>query len=259
MREKLSPACYSCHEKKDGHKGRYGQKCETCHVDRDWKELRFDHDRDTRYRLAGKHRAAKCDSCHLGRLYRDKAPADCIGCHRKDDAHKGQEGERCADCHQENDWKKAAPFDHSKARFLLVGSHARVPCKSCHLTALFKAAPRECSGCHEKDDAHRGTLGPKCGDCHNARTWPSWDFDHARRTKYPLEGAHRLLKCATCHTVATSGKVEATTACFGCHRGDDVHGGSFGAQCERCHGPDTWKAIRSGGRVVPARQPRNGS
>ena len=256
-REKLATDCVSCHDKDDVHNEGLGPKCATCHDEKSWKESRFDHDRDTKYALKGKHANAKCATCHAKDAYRHKAPTACIECHRKDDAHKGSLGEKCADCHAERSWKEA-PFDHARSRFPLIGAHLKVTCGSCHRSARFKEAPRECAGCHEKDDVHEERLGPICEACHNTRSWASWDYDHGKRAKYPLEGAHRKAKCIACHAKPAKDKVEAPTACFSCHRGDDVHGGSFGTQCERCHGADSWKAIRAGGRVVAPRQRRTG-
>lgn len=253
-RAKLDTACVSCHDDKDPHKRRFGPKCESCHVDRDWKEIAFRHDRDTKFPLLGRHREAKCASCHTGDLHRDNAPRECVGCHRKDDAHAGQLGERCARCHGEGSWKQA-PFDHSKSAFPLVGAHARVDCRQCHLTARFKDASRECASCHARHDVHKAALGTRCETCHNARSWKAWDFDHARRTKYPLEGRHAAVKCASCHSAPARGRVESSTACYACHRGDDTHGGAFGVQCERCHGFDGWKALRAGAGRMPMPRP----
>ncbi len=256
-KQKLEAACDACHDKDDAHQGGLGEKCATCHDEKSWNESRFDHDRETKYALRGKHREAKCATCHSKNAYSEKAPTECIACHRKDDAHKGQLGGKCADCHSEKSWKEA-PFDHARSRFPLIGAHLKVICSSCHRSALFRDTPRECVGCHDKDDVHEERLGRECGTCHYTRSWASWDFDHARRTKYPLEGAHRKAKCVACHAQPVKDKVVAPTACFACHRGEDVHGGAFGAQCERCHGADTWKSIRSGGRVVAPRQRHSG-
>ena len=41
-------ACIACHKKDDKHKTRFGDKCASCHVDKDWKTLSFDHTRDTK-------------------------------------------------------------------------------------------------------------------------------------------------------------------------------------------------------------------
>ena len=114
-----SVKCIACHKKDDdrkGHKGRFGDKCETCHSDRDWKAIRFDHDRATKYVLKGKHRLAKCTACHTGILYKEKFQTACIACHKKDDereGHKGKFGDKCESCHVEKDWGISI-FDHDK-------------------------------------------------------------------------------------------------------------------------------------------------
>jgi len=72
FRDKLPANCYGCHQGDDrdkGHKGRYGEKCETCHSVRAFKSVRFEHERDARYALRGRHARAKCDACHTGSLY----------------------------------------------------------------------------------------------------------------------------------------------------------------------------------------------
>ncbi len=61
--------CNACHKKDDdkAHKGKFGPKCETCHTEKDWKEIFFDHDKKTKFPLLGKHGAPlKCSSCHKG-------------------------------------------------------------------------------------------------------------------------------------------------------------------------------------------------
>jgi hypothetical protein len=259
-KEKLQAACISCHAPDDAHLGTLGRKCETCHGEKDWKESGFVHDRDTKYALKGKHREAKCGACHKRPVYTEKTPTECIACHRKDDAHKGQLGDKCGECHVERSWKEVPTFNHSRSRFPLLGSHATVTCKQCHLNPAFKDAPRECVQCHaEKDDVHEEKLGPACQTCHNARSWKSWDYDHAKKALYPLEGAHRKAKCVSCHVTPTKGKVTAANVCYSCHRGEDAHAGSFGAQCDRCHLPESWKTLKAGtSRVAVPRQPGGG-
>ena len=83
----------------------------------------------------------------------------------------------------------------------------------------------------------------KCESCHNARSWAIWDFDHDRRSKYKLDGAHRKLACDACHVkAAPTGRDFAALGsdCLSCHRKDDVRDGSFGARCEQCHVTDNW-------------------
>ena len=250
--------CVGCHKKDDTHKERYGTKCESCHTEVRWKDVTFRHDVDTKYRLLGKHIQTKCDSCHTGHLYGDKLKTDCYSCHRKDDKHKDQLGRECDACHDSADWKRTVRFDHNKSRFPLLGRHARVECKDCHATPAYKDAKRECVACHEKDDKHKRTLGAECGECHNARDWKIWDFDHSRRTKYILDGAHARVQCASCHKVpAAPGKPIPPLAmtCISCHRGDDLHNGAFGMQCERCHRTGGWHDIKPFGGMSDGIEP----
>jgi hypothetical protein len=246
--EKLPNRCVECHRKEDndkGHKGKFGEKCETCHNAKEWKKTIFDHDLDTKYLLKGKHRETKCSVCHTVQLYVEKTATDCNSCHRKDDkekGHKGQLGEKCEECHTEANWK-VEKYDHNKSRYPLTGKHVVVECKKCHLTPAFRDAKRVCAACHDKDDVHKRRLGPRCEQCHNTRTWKSWDFDH-NKTNYPLAGKHAKVPCEQCHKVPVQGKVALASACVECHSAEDVHHGGFGTQCERCHGLESWKAIR---------------
>lgn len=244
--------CYGCHRKddedprKNGHHGRYGERCETCHTDKDWKTLTFDHDRDTQYPLLGKHRATRCDDCHTGDLYKDKLRSACIACHRKDDKHRGKEGDRCEDCHVEQDWKTTkSKFDHGLTAFPLLGKHAKVDCAKCHVTLAFKDARSECIACHEKEDQHRKRLGSLCEDCHNAVSWKRWDFNHDARTRFRLDGAHAKVDCYACHKAPVTGRALLPMDCVSCHAGDDAHAGKLGRQCERCHVTGDWNTIRS--------------
>jgi len=239
--------CIGCHKKDDTHKERYDTKCESCHTEVRWKDVTFRHDVDTKYRLLGKHVEVKCDSCHTARLYEDKLNTDCYSCHRKDDKHRDQLGHQCDSCHDAADWKRTVRFEHNKSRFPLLGRHAKVECKDCHATPAYRDAKRECVGCHEKEDKHKRTLGSECGECHNARDWKIWDFDHNRRTKYVLDGAHVRVACASCHKApAAPGKALAAvgTQCVACHRADDPHNGEFGPQCARCHRTSAWRDIK---------------
>lgn len=245
---KLEKECVACHKKTDqekGHKGRYGNKCETCHSEKEWKTSIFDHDRDTKYRLRDKHLQPKCDDCHLpakGPVYQKKLETQCVACHKKDDKHNGQLGNKCESCHNEKRWKDA-PYDHAKARFQLIGSHIKIECKKCHLTPAFHDAPSTCNGCHEKEDAHKRSLGTKCENCHNTRSWKSWDFNHDR-TKFKLDGGHKKMKCADCHRGPAEAKFKTPQTCGGCHTEDDVHNRGFGSQCERCHTTDDWREFK---------------
>lgn len=245
--EKLATTCIGCHKKDDKHKENFGTKCESCHKEKDWKTISFDHDRDTKYALKGKHGQVKCISCHTGKLYQQKLAQDCISCHKKDDVHKEKLGKHCESCHNEKDWKDAK-IDHGRARFPLLGLHAKVECKKCHQTQLFRDTPSDCFSCHKKDDdkIHKRRLGTKCETCHNARSWKAWDFDHDKRTKFKLDGGHKKLDCYACHKKAMDDRVVVSSTCVGCHDSDDVHRGEFGQLCERCHVTSDFKTLLMG-------------
>lgn len=233
--------CIACHRKQDKHKGALGEQCGDCHNERNWKEYRFDHDR-TRFALLGKHHEVKCGTCHMDEQYKD-TPAACLACHRKDDVHKGQQGEKCETCHNADNWKRTT-FNHGRSRFPLVGSHIMVECRKCHLTAQYKDARSECVACHDKQDVHKRRLGTRCEDCHNARSWRLWDFNHDTRTRFRLDGGHRKLDCYACHQAPVIGKATLPTRCISCHDKDDVHEGSFGPKCDKCHETGSFRQIK---------------
>lgn len=248
-------ACVACHRKDDKHQATLGEACADCHTETDWKAARFEHGR-TRFPLRGAHAAAtlKCSACHADlRSFRNTAQ-DCLSCHRKDDKHEGQLGARCDDCHNERAWK-GTRFDHAKARFALSGAHVVAACKSCHQSARFRDAPRDCAGCHLKDDKHKASLGAACEGCHNTRAWRLWRFDHARQTKFPLLDAHAKLRCDSCHnkSAPTGAKIAPLQSdCVACHAKDDVHDRAFGQRCEQCHQPTRWPLILNNNKNRPA-------
>jgi hypothetical protein len=231
--------CNACHRKDDKHRGSFGPKCETCHVDRGWKEIIFDHDKDTKYPLFGKHRDVKCTSCHKGNLYHAKLKTNCYSCHRKDDKHKGRFGFKCESCHLERGWKEIK-FDHDrKTRFPLRGKHYDLKCTSCHKGDLYKnKLPMDCYSCHRKDDKHKGQEGKKCESCHHEQSWNKTDFDH-RQSRFPLTGRHQLVECKKCH--ASPLFKDTKSDCWSCHHKDDVHKRRLGTDCEYCHNTRDWK------------------
>jgi hypothetical protein len=93
---------------------------------------------------------------------------------------------------------------------------------------------------------HKRRLGTQCEQCHNARDWKIWDFDHDARTRFKLDGGHVGLDCYACHKSPADKKVTASSACVSCHKKDDKHEGSYGPQCERCHETSSWKHIKPG-------------
>jgi hypothetical protein len=244
--EKLATDCYSCHRLDDDHRGRNGRECARCHDTSSWKKSDFDHDRDTDFPLRGAHARTDCEQCHRGAVFEEELSTTCIDCHRRDDAHAGQEGRDCARCHRESGWRDQVFFDHELVRFPLLGLHATVPCEECHASPRFRDASEKCADCH-RDEFHGGRLGKDCASCHNPNGWRFWDFDHDARTSFPLHGAHEGLDCHACHRQPVSGDVPRLSGrCYACHADDDAHSGFFGRDCARCHGESSWSDAKVG-------------
>jgi hypothetical protein len=236
--------CRSCHASDDVHKGRNGKNCAACHRPEGWKEVKFDHDRQTKFPLRWKHKNLKCEACHKGALKKDKPGRRCADCHRTDDVHKNKLGSNCENCHSERGWSQRVRFEHDLTRFPLIGQHAVVPCEECHASRVFKGTARACVACHANDDAHKKQLGPKCESCHNPNGWAFWRFDHNVQTAFKLDGAHENLKCEACHTRPTSGRVSQSKVCGDCHTRDDVHRGAFSRWCNQCHTTKSFKKLK---------------
>lgn len=231
--------CVGCHKKDDKHKGFLGDRCDSCHGVKTWRST-FNHDSDTTYALRGKHRTAKCESCHTAPPARLKLPSQCNSCHKADDKHLGTLGTQCGDCHTERKWTDSK-FDHSTTSFKLDGKHREAECKSCHpKSPNFKNAPKDCFACHEKDDRHKATLGKDCQSCHTSKDWRVSNYDHAK-TRFPLLDKHRTTRCDACHTKPDQYRNIATT-CVSCHQKDDTHKGDYGDRCDTCHNARDWKA-----------------
>ncbi|MEK7272284.1 MAG: hypothetical protein AAB047_00505, partial [Nitrospirota bacterium] len=240
-KDKLKTDCYSCHKKDDYHKGVFGQKCETCHGEKDWKTSPFNHDKDTKYPLLGKHKTTKCESCHKVPVAKEKTPTACYACHKKDDKHEDALGRACEQCHTEKEWKDTHLFDHNKTKFPLLGKHEKVDCKGCHPDRKYRPTPLTCHACHKKDDVHKGDYGEKCQACHTDRTWKEITFNHDRDTKFALREKHRNVTCRGCHAGHLYND-KLKTDCGSCHRRDDIHNAVFGVKCETCHSEKTWKS-----------------
>jgi hypothetical protein len=231
--------CVGCHSTIDPHKGKLGDRCETCHAPTRWRELRaFDHDR-TKFPLAGAHRAVTCSTCHAGEQFKD-LPQACISCHRIQDVHGGRYGAKCESCHAPVGWKDVR-FDHATTQFPLRGAHATVKCEQCHTGDLYAAKlATSCASCHARSDPHKGQLGDRCDQCHDEGDWRrNIAFDH-NKTRFALLGAHFGALCENCHAAKTYR--DAPVQCEKCHP-DTHHAGRLGAQaqCGSCHDATSWK------------------
>lgn len=276
----LETACSTCHE--DIHRGALGADCTKCHDAGKWNVMPgFSHD-STRYPLRDRHATVECNKCHLapslnpkrdtaGHLipvYRPVPHESCTSCHQ--DAHAGRLGPTCGNCHTPRGWKEIARdrFEHDRTRYPLRGSHASVSCSACHrdfsTEALKKPGFATCGACHR--DAHGGaaTLAGQvvdCAACHAVAGFSPSTYTVAqhRQARYPLEGRHAQIQCATCHRVERDPARAAQwgtskivlrpvfARCLDCH--SDDHGGQLvarpgGAECANCHGVQGWKPSR---------------
>lgn len=239
-------ACADCH--KDPHRGRFEKRsCASCHGDEASKRrILFDHTKEGKFALTGKHARLRCRACHTGRRpYRFKKLAphkDCMACHTHRNVHKRQfPNEKCLECHLKPGVQKV-DFDHQRdTQFPLTGLHLALEkkkqCEKCHPKGKYKTGRTECKDCHK--DSHKGSLGGSCDRCHDTSTeFKKTDehFDHAQETRFTLEAKHRTLDCAQCHP---SRKYKTDSmACVSCHRDDDPHDRKLGDDCAKCHIPD---------------------
>ena len=284
-REPMSVMCVSCHKdigtlEREG-RGYHGREaraskktCAQCHPDHagasfdmiEWpggSSARFDHDK-AGWALEGKHRDAKCTSCHATKFRTAPVAAlsarkvgagwiglatTCAGCHETDDVHRGSLSARCATCHDARTWAPAPGFDHDSSDYPLTGAHADVKCAACHETAklpvlrnakgtrvgAFKPVPfKECSSCHA--DPHAGALGAKCASCHGTRGFDVINksgFNH-QVTNYPLRGRHTAVSCDACHGTNLAKRKPGFATCAACHQ--DPHDASTTrSDCATCH------------------------
>jgi hypothetical protein len=232
----IGKTCEACHGgAKDPHKGQFKQSCSSCHTTAGWDKVTFDHD-TTGFKLVGAHAKPACADCHTGGKYVG-TPTTCIGCHKADDAHKGNLGTDCAECHKVTTWKDTT-FHHDQANFKLTGMHANALCSACHKSmTMYRGTPTTCFACHKADDVHNGGMGTDCSKCHTTKSWKGASFDHSK-TGFKLTGAHTSARCTQCHTKPDYANVQTT--CIGCHRSDDTHGGNL-PKCSTCHTTKAWQ------------------
>lgn len=241
--QKLDQKCNSCHRRDDTHKGQNGENCEKCHSTNSWDQASFDHKKDTKFPLAGRHAEIACRACHRGEVTEEHLDTKCIACHQDDDVHLKKAGDQCQRCHDQIDWGQNIFFDHGLTSFPLLGQHATSSCEECHLTSVFKDTPSACEDCHQKDDIHEKNLGIDCANCHNPNDWQLWLFDHNNQTEFGLDGKHEGLDCLACHTVPLEKDKKPLDQCVSCHRKNDVHEGAYGNTCDRCHTTESFLDI----------------
>jgi hypothetical protein len=215
--------------------------------------------------------------------YKDMTFAACTDCHR--DAHVGQLGKKgtpqaaCDRCHAVQGWVPVR-FDlaeHQKTKYPLEGAHVAVACDRCHVKdpkmaervmpgvraeALRERRPvkvseftmekkvdgKKCTSCHR--DVHQGQFDKRmtvegCTACHDQVTFIKNKFDHARDTKFRLDGKHGKTACASCHATAAGKDGKPYVKYAEWKKLKFVHGEPFTTytltgkhakvSCEKCH------------------------
>ena len=256
-------SCTFCHA--DFHKGKFGTQCESCHNTSGFKNVRttsFDHSK-TNFQLIGKHQSVKCADCHGLNLASKPKYKQCIDCHK--DYHKGQFTRNnvlrdCVDCHNVYGFTPSqfTIEKHGVSKFALTGSHLAVPCKNCHQTGTewnFVYKSFNCVSCHKNIHGTEITTvymgNNSCENCHNTVNWGKINFDHSK-TKFVLEGKHKLVECRNCHAYKISDSetrykfVSLKSNCENCHH--DIHLGQFKTNsqtnCSTCHLFDNWSTLK---------------
>ncbi len=228
-----SDKCLQCHT--DVHKKTASEDCISCHNIKGWKEVTFDHDKDSEYKLTGKHAEVKCGPCHYknpiqeketrtDRMYRviKFKPLNyqkCDDCHTY--VHKEElKDNKCTTCHVTKSWEVTS-FNHNDPRlsdYKLTGRHKNVSCILCHPEeksirnkdgkdveiVSMKIKPLEyalCINCHY--DVHMEQFEKQdCDTCHPLKSrWKDITFKHesSKYMGYKLENIHKDVTCDKCH------------------------------------------------------------
>jgi hypothetical protein len=277
--EKVSnDKCLKCHSELksriDQQKGYHsssvikGKECVSCHSDHHGRNFeivrivydKFDHSQ-TGYELVGAHAKKDCKDCHKPEFITDMEVKkknktylglgrECLSCHS--DYHQKTLSADCASCHTYEAFKPASKFDHSKAKYKLLGKHQQVECLKCHKieeldgkkSQKFKGIPFEtCTNCHK--DVHENQFGQNCTQCHTEESFHSIkemkNFDHSK-TNFKLEGKHQLVNCVSCHKTKYTDPIKHDK-CSDCHV--DYHNKQFAKQgispdCNSCHNSNSF-------------------
>jgi hypothetical protein len=221
--------CLSCHKdvkaavdaRRGLHSSVTAQQCSACHKEHKGRDARitlidpkgFDHN-VTGFVRTGKHASTDCANCHNRKNIRNPAllaiiaaeghdtyrglTRMCVSCH--EDKHDNTVGKECQNCHEPSGWSPAKLYDHSTARFKLVGKHTIVECKKCHTGIALKQSGKplfftannhdDCTPCHVSP--HRKQFSPNaCASCHSPEDWmipqPGMKLNHDA-TGFSLEG-----------------------------------------------------------------------
>ena len=262
--------CPDCHP--DPHRRQLAERpCQECHGAESWAvQGRFDHTKQSRFPLQGRHVEVACVRCHPaetdgeGSFIRYRPlPLQCAGCHA--DLHLAQfrllhPARGCPDCHTVEGFKPAR-FDHqdpARTTFPLRGAHKEAECPSCHplvsfaggvSAAHYRPLPLRCDRCHV--DPHEGRyqamapltspppappspLRARAGEAlaAPARSSPAWRLPAGG----PTSETTPRTDCAVCHEERAwwPARFDHDTTSF------PLRGLHQGLPCGTCHaGPDS--------------------
>ena len=151
------------------------------------------------------HAPLLCASCHKSITFKP-VRTDCFGCHAEPAVHKGRYGTDCERCHSTRTFADIKAL-HDVGDFSLTGAHDQLDCARCHPRGeARRGSGNLCITCHRKDDIHRNSLSPRCGECHTQRSFAPARFDHLS-VGCGLTGLHGTLPCADCHKSGNFGAV----------------------------------------------------
>ena len=237
-----------------------GVDCADCHTPESWKPepatVKFDHGRQARFPLEGRHRDVSCRRCHLDLTFADPVlrGAECATCHA--DVHRGAYAQRCSECHTAVSFSDMSVREiHARTTFPLTGAHLQIACRACHVDSqlgTFAPLDPQCLTCHQAEyegaqPVSHATFSTDCLRCHNTIAWTAYvRFDHpAVANGFRLLGAHQRIRCESCHGPDMTPLYQPANDqdCITCH-GDDYArehpGGGFPETCLDCHTVETW-------------------
>lgn len=231
----LKTSCISCHGDAQHAFGSFKSKnklklqnCETCHNEYSWKKnIKFNHNYQTHFKIDGKHLENKCHDCHkpekkkkgvvVQRKYHWKylSTKTCNVCHKSphDEFSPQFRKKKCTDCHTTRGWHLSpkdfnSKFDHDDTRFPLTGQHKKQDCNTCHNyngKQKFKFENSQvgfCIDCHKSPhnkQFHKKFSSQSCTECHTTNNFTKRKaFDHDE-TAFNLKGKHAKLNCFECH------------------------------------------------------------
>lgn len=263
-----SEKCLACHTEINLQKGYHsstevkGKQCFDCHNDHHGKNFQlirldvktFNHNL-TGFPLSIPHSKKECKDCHNAKSITDQkikakkytymgVNRECLTCH--DDYHQTTLSSSCLNCHNPDAFKPATKFNHTNAKFQLVGKHANVECLKCHKVDVkdgkrfqeFQGvAHANCTNCHK--DPHQNQFGQNCRQCHSEESFhviKGKNFDHSK-TNFNLVDKHLSVDCKSCHKTKLTDPIKHDH-CADCHT--DYHNNQFAKNnispdCSQCH------------------------